>query len=44
MIVNLSLGSFVILFVMKNELNLSLLLIFLVVLVDWFDGMVVRKL
>lgn len=43
-IVNLSLGSFAILFVMKNELNLSLLLIFLAALADRFDGMVARKL
>ncbi|TYR82336.1 CDP-diacylglycerol--serine O-phosphatidyltransferase [Priestia megaterium] len=43
-LLNLSLGGFAILFVLKNELNLSLLLIFLAALADRFDGMVARKL
>src|SRR5690606_39164492 len=40
---NLSLGGFSILFALKNELNISLLLIFLAALADRFDGMVARK-
>lgn len=41
---NLSLGGFAILSIMHNQLNLSLLLIFLAALADRFDGMVARKL
>jgi CDP-diacylglycerol---serine O-phosphatidyltransferase len=42
-LINLSLGGFSILFILKNELNLGLLLIFLAALADRFDGMVARK-
>lgn len=42
-LINLSLGGFSIMFALKNELNLSLLLIFLAALADRFDGMVARK-
>ena len=41
---NLSLGGFAILSIMHDQLNLSLLLIFLAALADRFDGMVARKL
>lgn len=41
---NLSLGGFAIISVMHNQLNLSLLLIFLAALADRFDGMIARKL
>lgn len=40
---NLSLGGFAILSIMHDQLNLSLLLIFLAALADRFDGMVARK-
>ncbi len=40
---NLSLGGFAILAIMHDQLNLSLLLIFLAALADRFDGMVARK-
>lgn len=40
---NLSLGGFAIIFSLNNQLNLSLLLIFLAALTDRFDGMVARK-
>jgi len=40
---NLSLGGFAIISIMHNQLNLSLLLIFLAALADRFDGMVARK-
>ena len=43
-LLNLSLGGFAILFVLNDQLNLSLLLIFLAALADRFDGMVARKL
>jgi CDP-diacylglycerol---serine O-phosphatidyltransferase len=43
-LLNLSLGSFAILFILRDELKLSLLLIFLAALADRFDGMVARKL
>ncbi|RID89498.1 CDP-diacylglycerol--serine O-phosphatidyltransferase [Peribacillus asahii] len=42
-LLNLSLGGFAIISVMNNQLNLSLLLIFLAALADRFDGMVARK-
>lgn len=41
---NLSLGGLAILSIMNDQLNLSLLLIFLAALADRFDGMVARKL
>lgn len=41
---NLSLGGLAILSIMHDQLNLSLLLIFLAALADRFDGMVARKL
>lgn len=41
---NLSLGGFAILSIMHDQLNLSLLLIFLAALADRFDGIVARKL
>jgi CDP-diacylglycerol--serine O-phosphatidyltransferase len=41
---NLTLGGFAILFAARNELHLSLLLIFLAALADRFDGKVARKL
>lgn len=41
---NLFLGGFSILFILKGELNLSLLLIFIAALVDRLDGMVARRL
>lgn len=41
---NLSLGGFAIIFALKGNLNLSLLLIFVAALADRFDGMVARKL
>lgn len=41
---NLSLGGFAILFTIKENLNLSLLLIFVAALADRFDGMAARKL
>lgn len=41
---NLTLGGFAILFSIKGQLNLSLLLIFIAALADRFDGMVARKL
>ena len=42
-LLNLSLGGFAILFILKDQLNLSLLLIFIAALADRFDGMVARK-
>lgn len=42
-ILNLSLGGFAILCILKNEFNLGLLLIFLAAFADRFDGMVARK-
>jgi CDP-diacylglycerol---serine O-phosphatidyltransferase len=41
---NLSLGGFAILAAIRDELNLSLLLIFIAALLDRFDGMTARKL
>ncbi|WP_313798199.1 CDP-diacylglycerol--serine O-phosphatidyltransferase [Cytobacillus sp.] len=41
---NLSLGGFAIIFTLKGNFNLSLLLIFIAALADRFDGMVARKL
>lgn len=41
---NLSLGGFAILLSVKEQLNLSLLLIFIAALADRFDGMAARKL
>lgn len=41
---NLSLGGFAIIFSLKGNLDLSLLLIFVAALADRFDGMVARKL
>lgn len=41
---NLSLGGFAIIFTLKGNLDLSLLLIFIAALADRFDGMVARKL
>lgn len=41
---NLMLGGFAIIFCLKGNLNLSLLLIFVAALADRFDGMVARKL
>lgn len=43
-LMNLSLGGFAILFTIKGQLNLSLLLIFIAALLDRFDGMAARKL
>ena len=43
-LINLSLGGFAIISVLHNQLNLSLLLIFLAALADRFDGMAARKL
>lgn len=43
-LLNLSLGAFAILFVLKDNLDLSVLLIFLAALADRFDGMTARKL
>ncbi|WP_110111417.1 CDP-diacylglycerol--serine O-phosphatidyltransferase [Bacillus sp. CGMCC 1.16541] len=43
-LLNLSLGGLAILFILRDQLNLSLLLIFLAALADRFDGMVARKL
>ncbi|MDQ0244531.1 CDP-diacylglycerol--serine O-phosphatidyltransferase [Bacillus fengqiuensis] len=43
-LLNLSLGAFAILFVLKDNLKLSVLLIFLAALADRFDGMTARKL
>jgi len=40
---NLSLGGFAIIFTLNNQMNVSLLLIFLAALTDRFDGMVARK-
>ncbi|MHA7137217.1 CDP-diacylglycerol--serine O-phosphatidyltransferase [Rossellomorea arthrocnemi] len=40
---NLSLGGFAIISILHNQLNLSLLLIFIAALTDRFDGMVARK-
>ncbi|UAC47326.1 CDP-diacylglycerol--serine O-phosphatidyltransferase [Bacillus aquiflavi] len=40
---NLSLGGFAIIFILKGQLNLSLLLIFIAVLTDRFDGAAARK-
>ncbi|MCH1625016.1 CDP-diacylglycerol--serine O-phosphatidyltransferase [Fredinandcohnia quinoae] len=40
---NLSFGGFSILFALKNELKLSLLLIFIAALADRFDGIIARK-
>lgn len=42
-LLNLSLGGFAIIAVLTNQLNLSLLLIFLAALCDRFDGMIARK-
>jgi CDP-diacylglycerol---serine O-phosphatidyltransferase len=42
-LINLSLGSFAIIFSMHGNLNLSLLLIFIAALADRFDGMIARK-
>ncbi len=42
-LMNLSLGGFAIIFTLKGELNLSLLLIFIAALADRFDGLVARK-
>ncbi|USK58880.1 CDP-diacylglycerol--serine O-phosphatidyltransferase [Peribacillus asahii] len=42
-LLNLSLGGFAIISVMNNQLNLSLLLIFLAALADRFDGMIARR-
>ncbi|MFJ7847309.1 CDP-diacylglycerol--serine O-phosphatidyltransferase [Peribacillus sp. NPDC097206] len=42
-LMNLSLGGFAIIAVIHDQLNLSLLLIFLAALADRFDGMVARK-
>ncbi|NMH69787.1 CDP-diacylglycerol--serine O-phosphatidyltransferase [Bacillus sp. RO3] len=41
---NLSLGGFAIISILHNQLNLSLLLIFIAALTDRFDGMVARRL
>ncbi|MGM0752257.1 MAG: CDP-diacylglycerol--serine O-phosphatidyltransferase [Bacillota bacterium] len=41
---NLSLGGFAIISILHNQLNLSLLLIFVAALTDRFDGMVARRL
>ncbi|KAB2338634.1 CDP-diacylglycerol--serine O-phosphatidyltransferase [Cytobacillus depressus] len=41
---NLSLGGFAIIFAFNQNLNLSLLLIFVAALADRFDGMIARKL
>lgn len=41
---NLSLGGFAIIFTLKGNLELSLLLIFIAALADRFDGMIARKL
>ncbi|BCB04909.1 CDP-diacylglycerol--serine O-phosphatidyltransferase [Bacillus sp. KH172YL63] len=41
---NLSLGGFAIISILHDQLNLSLLLIFIAALTDRFDGMVARKL
>nr|WP_220129081.1 CDP-diacylglycerol--serine O-phosphatidyltransferase [Anoxybacillus calidus] len=43
-LINLSLGGFSILFTLKGQLNVSVLLIFLAALADRFDGTVARKL
>ncbi|MFC3883004.1 CDP-diacylglycerol--serine O-phosphatidyltransferase [Bacillus songklensis] len=43
-LLNLSLGAFAILFILKDNLKLSVLLIFLAALADRFDGMTARKL
>ena len=43
-LINLSLGGFAIISVLHDQLNLSLLLIFLAALADRFDGMAARKL
>ncbi|MBA9025516.1 MULTISPECIES: CDP-diacylglycerol--serine O-phosphatidyltransferase [Bacillaceae] len=42
-LLNLSLGGYAIIAVLTNQLNLSLLLIFLAALADRFDGMIARK-
>lgn len=43
-LVNLSLGGFSIIFTLKGQLNVSVLLIFLAALADRFDGTVARRL
>jgi len=43
-LINLSLGGFAIIFCIKGNLNLCLLLIFVAALADRFDGMAARKL